>query len=184
MNNLIDGGVYSYQSLAWKIIMDELNDEQMIELLNPNENDDDPMSYTFEFMLNIFLEMIIDCAIISHLSENNESDKINPNLNNLNSYLPTIETKLKNVNIGLYISEYDQNPDNMIDIVYLNRYCRIILRNNKNDIHLFEKYNVPEDQHYYMLLNKEYVKKSKLSDIYAITTISDISYRISFFKIK
>jgi hypothetical protein len=184
---------YTPQNLAWKLLMDDL-DEELTGVLQANSPDfqweEDPSSFLFEILITIFMEMIFDMAIIMNSSENefNNCDKeFKPDMKkfNIDDFLPKLKEKFERVSILINIEKHKRtNSDEFLKEIIDDRYCRVILRYYHEDKKLFRKYNVPDDLHYHMILNGNYKKKNKLDDIYAIIILNDFVYQISFLPIK
>lgn len=173
----------SPKSIAIKLLMENVDDDLSGVIMGfnqDNEDDNDPDTFLFEILLTIFMEMIFAIGILM----NGTDKEFVPDLKtfDLNNFLPILKKKFARVSILLKIQTYNKKSDesNVINKIYNGRYCRIILKHNPSEAHLFRLYMVPEDMNYHFLGNKDYVKQTNLKNIYAIITIYDKIYQISF----
>ena len=194
MNNIIDKIIednkdYTPESLAWKLLLDDVDTAMAAQLLgiNPDDSHDtDNITYLFEILITIFMEMIFDIALLGDMAINQTEHKFNPNITefDLNIYLPTLTTKFKHISILLCTEIYDVDNDNKVYMQEIldNRYCRIILRHNKDDIQYFIKKELSNDLNYHLILNT-YTSNNyyaNLKDIYAIILLNNKLHKISF----
>jgi predicted DNA binding CopG/RHH family protein len=193
--NYDDG--YTPESLAWKLLMDDVDTSLASNLLAYDPDDtvgDNSNSYIFELLLTIFMEMIFDMALIADAEEQeqqNVSDyKFNPNLKkfDLNLFLPTLTQKFNYLSILLKTECYNKTTydESELQQILNNRYCRVILRHDTNNKNYFKQHNIPEELNYHIIGNSfnEKKKYKHLTDVYAVIMINDYLYVISFDKIK
>jgi len=181
--------VYTPASIAWKLLMDDIDDSlsaNLMAMTPDNDEDSDPVSFLFEILITIFMEMIFDLAIINNEIDNDNG--FNPDISkfNINDFLPILEKKFNRVSILLNINTYDKKSDDHENLrnILDNRYCRVILRHCPEDSHIFKKNNIPSELNYHIILNQMYKQKSDLKNIYAIIIIENIIYKISFNLVK
>jgi hypothetical protein len=198
MNNIIDKIIedkndYTPESLAWKLLLDDVDTALATQLLgiNPDDiHDTDQTTYLFEILITIFMEMIFDIALLGDMTEyenNNNTDyKFNPDLTkvDLNVFLPTLIKKFEHISILLSTEINDIDTD---DKVYMqeildNRYCRVILRHNKDDTDYFIKNGLPNDLNYHMILNSNTSNNQfkKIKDVYAVILLNNKLHKIAF----
>ena len=180
--------IYTPENIAWKLLMDD-DDEKLssaIQTFCPSfeDTESDSVSYFFEVLLTIFMEMIFDLAILLNMKENEtngEDFMFDPDMDNFNmeDFIPTLKKKFNKISIITHVSEYEKN-DPVLESVIGNRYCRIILKHLPKDRPLFKKYNVSEDMNYHMVLGSNFTSKKKLKEVYAVIIIKDIAYKIYF----
>lgn len=177
---------YSPEIIAWQLLFGDIdkNDENIFAVIPP-DNEDCDVTFLYEILITIFMEMIFNLA---KTMEGNFDDYV-PDYDNFDfdlfcdtindkfsmlKYLPSIK---KND-----LSDYSENKDELKKI-YDDRYCRVVLRYNDSDDH-FENNNVDDEVYYHMKLNglnnKEY---KSISDVYSIVFLNEKIYRISFNKI-
>ena len=181
--DILINDVYTPQSIAWKLLMDDIHDNFVNILmacnLDNNQRETDSVSFLFEILITIFMEMVFDLAIII----NSSYKEFNPKIDsfNLDEILPTLKNKFKYVNIILNIDTYKRNNnDECLRELLDDRYCRVIFNNNHEHNHLFIKNNVSKELNYHMIINNLYKQKKELIYIYAIIMINDTIYKISF----
>lgn len=188
-----DGGTYSPEELAWKLIMDEhVNSGALLGYV-----DDDSNEILFEILITIYMEMVFNYYKLKYLEstlndtveeENdiiNKFDNFKLDLSNLNiDNLTNIFTeKIKKIKYNLFVSELTQNQ---YENIKQNRYCNVLLKDSPNDKTYFamnEKYLDPEKR-YHFTINSLYKKNSKknLRDIYCTANINGKYFKIYFTK--
>lgn len=187
-----DENWYSPQTLAWKLIMDDFTEDDnlanMIMSYNPDHtSENDPASFLFEILLTIFMEMLFDFAIIMSAKEcetNGREFEFKPNMKkfNIDDYTELIQNKFLKVSILLTIEKHDIESfeKDYLEKIINKRYCKVIVKPNRTESHLFKLYKVDSDANYHMILNSSYEKTDVLKDIYAICKINNTLYQISF----
>lgn len=180
---------YTPEELAYKLIMyDDINIDGEI-YANDNDNKD-YVTYIFEILLTIYVEMIIINEEMKYMIENDIMDDEELTLNIEKMKLNIEEMTIENIGepyrkkfkkIGYYLS-----------IQYMNKketeqYCKILLRDNEKDRIFFDihKHNIKDNKKYHFVMNSEFKMKDnmKLAEIYAKIIINDDIYKISFDKI-
>jgi hypothetical protein len=189
----IDDTNYTPETLAWKLLFDnniESFSSQLLTFTDEASKETEPTTYIFEVLITIFMEMIIAILKTNYYSDDNNNDKeFNPKFshNDFDEILSNLKQKFNLINILLFIEKIEPIEDNKLHIteVTKNRYCRIIMKHNKDDFTLFNIYEdrIPEDKIYHMLLNNKFVLTNKnLNSVYAIASLDGITYRIYFSK--
>lgn len=191
-----DENWYSPQTLAWKLITDDFGENDNLSNMIMSYNADstiehDPCSFLFEILLTIFMEMIFDFAMIMSAKEcdnNGEEFNFKPDMKffNMDDYIELIQDKFFKVSIMLTVNKYDTLSNDQLEQDYMQhlidkRYCKIILKQNEIESHLFDLYRVSPDVNYHMILNSKTTKTNILNNIYAICKINNILYQISFY---
>lgn len=189
----IDDTNYTPETLAWKLLFDnniESFSSQLLTFTDEASKETEPTTYLFEVLITIFMEMIIAILKTNYYSDDNNNNKeFNPkfNHNDFDEILTNLKEKFNLINILLFTEKIEPIEDNKLHIteVTKNRYCRIIMKHNKDDFTLFNIYEdrIPEDKIYHMLLNNKFVLTNKnLNSVYAIASLDGITYRIYFSK--
>jgi len=182
MNLDNDNEFYTPEQLAWKLLMDDIDTSKVAQLLTFREGfgtDDNPITFTYEILITIFMEMIFDLVLINHHANSDnifvpDFDKFDINL-----FLPLLEENFKKINIILNISTYDVQDD--MQYILDNRYCRVILRHI--DKQYFIEHEIEEELNYHMILNGlNKIHYNKLTDVYAIIIIKNNLFKIQFDK--
>ena len=171
------------QTLAWKLLMsdDIQNLSSTITSFNVDNNDSkqDPISFTFEIMITIFAEML--CSLMLIVSEDDKNVRANMCISD---FFETIKNKLLGASVTLHINslekEWVKDDSKYFNNILDKRYCKLILRDNKDELIMFHTYDVPEETMYHMLLNPKYKKQKNLRDIQAMLSSGDYIYLISF----
>lgn len=173
------------ESLAWKLLTDETIDQASLLAFNEeNSGDDDPASFLFEILINIYMEMIINGAKMNHIINKHEKgkeltiDDFALDLKNIEPDALTEPYRNLLTKIGFFLTVHT-NPDD-ID----NYYCRILLRDSTKDAgYFFANANkIDKDKKFHFVLNASYHKQTNVKDIYAICNIGKNIYTISFEK--
>lgn len=165
--------IFSPETIAWKMVTNEIDEKfsSQIYAINPdNINDDNPLSFTFELLITIFMEMIYYLLHIENKEDFDETD--------IKNNIEMFKTKFLAINTMLYITEYGVSEIN--NTTFFDRYCKIILKNQNE--YFFSQNEI--DVEYHMLLNPFYETKHKLKNNYAILQIKNKTYKIYFEKIE
>jgi hypothetical protein len=187
----IDDTNYTPETLAWKLLFDsniESFSSQLLTFTDEASKETEPMTYLFEVLITIFMEMIIGILKTNFYSDELNKDKeFNPkfNHNDFEEIIPLLKTKFDLINILLFTEKIEPTEDNKFhnSEVHKNKYCRIIMKHNKDDFSLFTIYGdrVAEDKIYHMILNSKFILTNKtLNSVYAVAIIDGITYRIYF----
>lgn len=179
---------YTPSSLAFDMIVGNIDKSKAGELVeySPEEiSKCDILTYRYELLLTIFMEMFFYLAKIDHYETNEDIE-----------YVP----KYDNINLNMYMEKISENfeilgytaiieTDNLdkfasdkeaLNFLVKNRYCRIILQNYDNDMEL---YNLTGDTFYHMKLNGlNEIKYEELSQIYSLIFINEMVICIKFIK--
>lgn len=171
------------QTLAWKLLMsDDINNlSSTILSFNVDGSDEaqDPTSFTFEIMITIFVEML--CTLAMLMSEDDED--VRKQLV-MSDFFDTIKEKLLKASVSMHINviekEWLENDSGYFKGMIDKRYCKVILRDNPEEEKLFDRYGVPNENMYHMLLNPKYKKQKNLRDVEALFSVKENIYQISF----
>lgn len=180
-----DNDLHSLESLAWRLLTDEDVDAGQLMAFNEESIDDeDPVTFIFELLINLYMEMVTGEAKLGYLINLHQNDK-DLNLDDFTIDLSDItEDNLigsyreKMLKIG-YFLKIHQEPDE-ID----NYYCRVLLKDSPKDQGYFyaNRDRLDKDKRFHFVLNACYEKRDKLDDVYAICNIGKYMYKISFEK--
>ena len=166
------------QKFAWKLLLDEDIKKPYIDFIDINNDSNnyyDKITFEFEILLTVLLEMLYNCLIICNMTSITH-DFIEENIN-------TIIEKFHSINIIPNFHTYERKEDEYLREIINERYCRVVLRQDKENEYIFYKNNVPHDVNYHMIGNEKFVNKEHMNDIYAIIMIDDKVYKISFDKL-
>lgn len=182
-----DGDYLSPQNLAWQLLMDDFKGDLTSAIVGFTQDNDymnDPTSFTFEMLLTIFTEMIVQMAtILQQDSVIDTNQDIDEKYYQFNDFFNVIQNILKGSNILCNILQYDRNENDYLRKIINDRYCRIIFKYNTDDKHYFE--TIEDDVQYHFLLNQSTMNKKndQLKNIYAIIITDTQIYKISFDRI-
>lgn len=190
-----DNSVYTPETIAWKLIMEKVGDNlesQLMTYSTESDEEGDPISFFYEILITIFMEMLFDLAIINNAFEcdvnNKEFDKDNINFDiekfDLNLFISKITECFAQISIVVSVGVFDEQNEYSQKELSDKRYCRIILRPNKKEVNLFDMYDVPDEKNYYFLGNPKYKKTDNLNNIFSTCTLNNKIYKISFYKIQ
>jgi len=174
-NDLTKEGFYTHETIAWKLLVDDSNLDQLEGQLQTFSVEDDPqsdpISFFHEFLLSVFMEMIFDLATIWEL--NIDYDKFD-----INDFFPLIKDKMTKVSILPSIMDFDEDNEYSHRELNKNKYCRVVLKDNKSD-RGYQHY-LGDDNKYFMVGNPRFVKKDKLENVFSTCVINKKIYKISF----
>ena len=195
-NNISDDMHYTVETLAWKLLT---NDENINKLENAiktlsdcADTENDEFSFSFEIYITLFCELIFNLMKINfNYDENNNNSEFTPKYSNydLNDIISIL--KIKFAKLCLLLCVHSENIDeNMseedvkmhIDSEYSDRYCRILLVNNKFDRKMLAKYisNKEEDKFYMFIINNMFKTVKIIKKIYSVMVVNNKIYKIYF----
>jgi len=190
-SNINDGGTYSPEELAWKLIMDEnINDNNVI-MTFADENSKETM---FEILVTIYIEMLFDYYKIQYLEntlyldkkkeENiicDEFENLEFDLNNVNLELLTNIFTEKFKKIKFILNIYEISCEHY-EYIKKNRYCTILLKDSEYDstYFLINEAHLDPEKRYHFVLNSLYIPVTELRDIFCTVKINDKYFKISF----
>jgi hypothetical protein len=206
MENLVeeiesrDTKFYTPESIAWDLLVGESKDidpEKKGKLIcfienenkegNKEENKEeltnsDLLTYNYEILITIFMELLFNMAKLNFYFENENNDFI-PDYKkfNIDAFFSLIQDKFKILGFMAFVDSEKMEGDKewLIDLIN-QRYCRVVLRYHDDDEH-FEINNVSKDVYYHMKLNGLNKKKyKKLGEIYSVVFLNDNVYKIYF----
>lgn len=194
ISNNVDPTNYDIESLSWKLLMDDNLEnfkQEMIAFTDcPTEgagatDDDDPISFVFETLINIYMEIAIGYSKLVYLMELNENNNDDISLENFrldinkidHETLDGFKDKFYKIGYMAHVYEADENDRKSC-------YCRILLRDDPKNEVFFElnKMNIPEDKKFRFVMNGQFKKQDNLKDVFAYFQVNKKSYRISFEK--
>jgi hypothetical protein len=185
--------IFTPEMFAWKLLLDDCNRDalssQLQTFTDTYDTEDDPITFFFEIALTICMELIYGVLKLNFYAEHDDGKEFKHKLVNadIDNVLPMINNKFAELHLQCSIYGYD-NDDYFKEYckdILNHRYCRIILRHNKNDKKEFKLYadNIDDDKPYHMILNGKYDTQSKLKEVYATFSIENKIYKVSFDKI-
>ncbi len=183
-----DGGIYTPEELAWKLVMDENINYDAAIMAFADENSKETL---FEILITIYIEMIFNYYKIKYLentiNEENEDEicdefdnfKLNLNLVNLDTLTDVFSEKFKLIKYLLNVHEISYE---YYDYIKKNRYCTVLLKDSPNDELYFEfnKDKLDPEKRYHFVLNSMYSEVNELRDIFCSFSINNKYYKISF----
>jgi len=178
-------GTYDPAQLAWELIInDELEDFKfdIAAFTDINDTEEDIITFMFETLINIYLEMIFSLAKLEHMikqQENNE--EITPETYKLNISDVTYENMIIPYREKFYKIGYFLSINNASDDDKKNSYCRVILKDDAKNKNYFNMNNI-NNKRFHFILNALYKKKNKLKDVLCIFQINGQTYKIYFEK--
>jgi len=177
----MDDDTYTAESFAWKLLMDDDDNDslgtQLQTFAETYDEEDDPITFFYEIILTILMELIFGIMQLNNQAEGNDDSYV-PDYKkyDIDTIMPILIQKFVKLHIMIYIIEIDR--DENID----DRYCKIIFRHNQADEFFFNRYknNIPDDKNYHMILNGKYAKQTELNNIYSTCSLNNKMYKISF----
>ena len=196
-NDITDDEYFTVESIAWKLLIDDDNIEQLSSAIKTMsdvpDTEGNPLTFAFEIYMNLFCELVFNMMKIQFSSDpqNNDSE-FYPDYekNNLEDIVSILKNKYAKLHLLLCVNHIDINfnnsVNNYIDTHYHDRYSRILLVDNKYDKKMMEKYgSCKEDNKFYMMLGSQrfnYVIKKdyNIRDVYSIIVANKKIYKIYF----
>jgi hypothetical protein len=184
-NDLLKDGFYTHETIAWKLLVDDDDLEQLSGQLQTYNIDQDQVqerdskSFFHELLLNIFMSMIFNLSQIFEL----QSSKPDLDKFDMNDFYPIIKDKLTKVCIYPSVCDYEQSNEYSVRELTESkfRYCRIVLKNNKEDYKYLIMNNIPDDNDYFFIGNPRFVGGTDtLEEIFSVCYINKKIYKISF----
>lgn len=189
---------YTPESLAWDLLVGNTDNTKVEKLLDYSYErvdnkkkiaSQEKLTFRFEILLTIFMEILFDLAKLNCYGENNEGSlKFEPKYEkfNINAYIDLIEDKFKILGFCVFINkekmENFSGDKDGFKFLMENRYCRVLLKNYSEDNSDFE--NLPGDTYYHMKING--LNKNKYDDlkqIYSIFFWGEYVYCVNFCEI-
>jgi len=189
-----DGGFYSPEELAWKLVMDENIDDSAAIMAFADENSKETL---FEIIITIYIDMLFDYYKMQYLENTLDLDDLNKvdeeekiydefenfklNLNNVNLEMleNVFSEKFKKIKylLNVYEISYDY-----YEYIKKNRYCTILLKDSEYDstYFLMNEDHLDPEKRYHFVLNSLYLPATELRDIFCTVRINDKYYKISF----
>jgi hypothetical protein len=189
-----DSKIYTPESIAWDLLVGESIDiEKRGKLIgfgplekekeNPELSKSDILTYRYEILITIFMELLFNMAKLNHFAESDNNAKFIPDYKkfNMDTFFSLIQDKFKILGFLAFVDSEKMEGDQKWLISLVNeRYCRVVLRYYDDDSN-FEINNVSEDIYYHMKLNGlNKMKYKKLKEIYSVIFLNDKVYKIYF----
>jgi hypothetical protein len=183
---------YTPESIAWELLVGEIDKEKQGKLMAFSEDSadnatkHDKLTFEYEILITIFMELLFNISKLNYFSENNDKNEFIPNYKSFNfdPIFEIIDEKMKLLGYKAYVESEDiddfvSDKDALKHLVD-NRYCRIVLRYYDNE-DIFDENDVSKDTFYHMKINGLNKKKYKmLLEIYSIIFLNGKVYRINF----
>jgi hypothetical protein len=193
VNERVDDKTYTPETIAYKLLFDDNISEFSSKLMlytSDTTKETEPITYSFEALLTIFMELIFGIMKINFYSnENNTGSQFIPNINckDFDDVIPLLKKKFDLINVSLFVEKIPPTDENRFHtkITIEDRYCNIIIKHNKDDVCMCNIYNdrFDSDKLYHMILNSRFVSSSnKLSSVYATASIDGNLFKICFEK--
>ncbi len=194
LQNNINDDVYTPESLAWRLIVDDdlkINNS-IPHLLASIDLDNEPQpdifnkfAYEFEILLTIYLEMVFGWYKLLHIMDCEDKNKesefvLDFNTIKLSDLEEPFKSKFKLIGYNLFINEIDDK--NYYDYLKPESYCRVALRDLQSDYGFFEinKNNIDKEKKYHFIINSNFKGKNNLRDIFMLLLINNKGYKINF----
>lgn len=184
-----DHDYFTPELFAWKLLMDDGTNKSLdaqLQTFTDYDEGEDPTSFFFEILLTIFMELVFGILRLNHLAKLEENENPDVQLNEefdpilesetIEDILPIISEKFKQ--IGIYVSvlptELNDYTETIINKEKSDRYCRIIYRNDLNDVDYFvhNADDIDDQKMYHMILNNTFKKTNDLDKLYATWMIN------------
>lgn len=190
---------YTPESLAWDLLVGDIDNTKVGKLLdysyeniNNNISSHEKITFRFEILLTIFMEILFDLAKLEYYSQNDGNDgnnnKFIPEYEkfNIDAYINLIEDKFKIFGFCVFINKekmekFSSDKDGF-KFLMENRYCRVLLKNYNEDNSEFE--NLPDDTYYHMKING--LNKNNydnLKQIYSVFFLNEYVFCVNFCEI-
>jgi len=190
LNEYQTDDVYTPELFAWKLLLDDTKTDILSANLqtftDTDDEADDPITFSFEVMITIFMELVFGILKLNHYAENADQE-FEPDFtkHNLEDILPLLKHKFNELCYILSVEVIDDTADNKsyIDSIVGERYCKIILRHNESDKGYFIINNdglIDPEKDYHMILNGRFKPTKNLNEVYAICVVNNKVHKISF----
>lgn len=185
---------YTPESLAWDLLVGDIDTDKVCKMLsysvdnNEKNNKNDKLTFQFEILITIFMEILFDIAKLDYYGDDNEgSKKFIPQYDkfDINLYKNIIEEKFKIFGYGVGVNcekleKFSQDKEGFKFLID-NRYCRVLLRYNENND---EFKNFSDDTYYHMAINGLNKNKyDKLEHIYSVFFMNDSVFSVNFIEL-
>jgi hypothetical protein len=185
----LDTAYFDTKTFSRKLISENNHNSalssQLSTFVEGYDDEEDPLSFFFEIVINIFMNLLIDYLNLDHILidyDNHETTNFNPIIeeNTIEELSDLIQDKFNKISLTVSITPFENSDFTQNE--FRDKYCKIIFRTNLDDQSSFERYSedIAPDQFYHMLLNGRFERKNRIQDIYATWTINNKVYKISF----
>jgi hypothetical protein len=189
LNEYQNDDVYTPEIFAWKLLLDNTKSDVLSANLqtftDTYDEADDPITFSFEVMITIFMELVFGILKLNHYAEGND-EEFEPDFSkhNIDDILPLLKHKFNELCYILSVEVIDDTVDNKsyIDSIMGERYCKIILRHNESDQAYFAIHDddIDSDKDYHMILNGRFKQTKNLNEVHATCALNNKVYKISF----
>ena len=115
----LDQDIYSPETFAWKLLLDDTKSDKLSSMLQTftdiKDQEDDPVSFFFEIVLTILLELIFGIMKLDHYAENSADTEFIPNYD-LDQMIPTLKQKFNELHLILFMTVIENIEDNELYI--------------------------------------------------------------------
>lgn len=187
LTNMVENmEVGSPEELAWKLLLDDELDKNECgvitddDSLDENNTQTEKITYVFEVLLTIYLELLILNAKIYYFEENNDLENFKLNFDNFSSDILINPYRKKIIKIGFFLSVLPMEE------ITNDHYCKILISDIPEHKNFFTMHpNITKKYHF--VTNLKYmngnITVNNLKKVYGIFTKDGISYKISFERI-
>ena len=187
INKHLDDNVFTPETLAWKLLVDDKVDKGNLLSFTDDETVKDicdKVAVEFEILITIYLEMIFGWFKLLYLTENNNINNFKLDLSQikLEDLEEPYREKLKL--LGYYLSLEEITDMDYYEYIKDDSYCRIALRDLDSDYGFFllNQKNIDPEKRFHFILNSKYPKFADLRHIFALVKINKVVYKINFVK--
>jgi len=177
---------YTPAKLAFDLVIGEIDKTkagQLVEISLEELLPNNILTFKYELLLTIFMEMFFYLAKIDHYAEFTTEYVPNYNSIDINTYISKIADNFEF--LGYYsqveienLEKFAQDKDGF-NFLVKNRYCRVVLKNNNEN-----NENIDNNGLYQMKLNGlNEIKYSDLNQIYSLIFVGENVICIKFLKI-
>jgi hypothetical protein len=182
----IDSENYDIESLSWKLLTDDNLEnfkQEIIAIVDCSTEDNDPVTFVFETLINIYMEIAVGYSKLVYLMELDENDvislenfKLDINKIDFNT-LDGFKEKFYKIGYIPYIHEAGESDRQLC-------YCTILLRDDPKNKTFFELIHadIPIDKKFRFIMNGNFLKQHTLKNVYAYFQVNKKAYVISFEK--
>lgn len=188
-DNTDNNNSYTPETIAWKLLMDsdlEKLQNRILDVIEFDE-DDDPVSFQYEILLTILMEMIYGVLQINYYSNLQEEEELfEPKFTkkDIEDNLDFLKEKFLKIGILLNIQVFDINSDdrNYLNNIIRKSYCRVALRYSEKDKQFFQIHSnkIPSEKNYWFINNQTYQKQTKINKIIGTCIFDDTFCSIKF----
>ena len=179
-------GFFDPHDIAWKLLMQDFHHDLSSAILTftpDTDSEQDPTSFHYEVLLTIFVELVSQIAVMLSANDPECSDTfIKKQYFNLEEMREELEKIFRHVGVLLKMKCYHfaTSDKKMLQKLCDKTYCRIVFKYDPQSAHYFTDNNLPDELQYHFVGNINYIKTTKMDDIYAVIIDEKSLYKISF----